>query len=117
MKTTDYKDFYAKGKIKLNDFSTEYQGEMEKSDGEKFLQEEKEKLTKEKNALSIHHKGFYKGLLLYDTKHNRWTNIGDYPFPAQVTTTAVMWGNDILISNGEIKPGIRTPNVMLGKIK
>ena len=44
MKTTDYKDFYAKGKINLNDFSTEYKGEMEKSDGEKYLQEEKEKL-------------------------------------------------------------------------
>jgi PPK2 family polyphosphate:nucleotide phosphotransferase len=44
MKTTDYKDYYAKGKINLNDFSTEYKGEMEKSDGEKYLQEEKEKL-------------------------------------------------------------------------
>ncbi len=44
MKTTDYKDFYAKGKINLNDFSTEYKGEMKKSDGEKYLQEEKEKL-------------------------------------------------------------------------
>lgn len=76
-------------------------------------QEEKEKLTEEKNALSIHHKGFYKGLLLYDTKHNKWTNIGDYPFPAQVTTTAVMWGNNIVISNGEIKPGIRTPDVVV----
>jgi len=76
--------------------------------------EEKEKLTKEKNALSIHHKGFYKGLLLYDTKHNKWTNIGDYPFPAQVTTTAAKWGNEIVISNGEIKPGIRTPDVLVG---
>ena len=79
--------------------------------------EEKEKLTKEKNALSIHHKGFYKGLLLYDTKHSKWTNIGDYPFPAQVTTNGVKWGNDIVISNGEIKPGVRTPDVILGKVE
>ena len=79
--------------------------------------EEKEKLTKEKNALSIHHNGFYKGLLLYDTKRNKWTNIGDYPFPAQVTTTAVKWGNDIVISNGEIKPGVRTANVVIGSVK
>jgi len=80
-------------------------------------QEEKEKLTKEKNVLSIHHNGFYKGLLLYDTKLNKWTNIGDFPFPAQVTTTAVMWGNDIVVSNGEIKPGVRTPNVVIGSVR
>lgn len=78
--------------------------------------EEKEKLTKEKNSLSIHHKGFYKGLLLYDTKHSKWTNIGDYPFPAQVTTNGVKWGNDIVISNGEIKPGVRTPEVVVGSV-
>ncbi|MEO8961086.1 MAG: hypothetical protein ABI325_04340, partial [Ginsengibacter sp.] len=73
--------------------------------------------TEEKNALSIHHNGFYKGLLLYDAKRNKWTKTGDYPFPAQVTTTAVQWGNDIVISNGEIKPGVRTPNVVIGSIK
>lgn len=81
------------------------------------LPEEKEKLTEEKNALSIHHNGFYKGLLLYDTKLNKWTNIGNFPFPAQVTTNAVKWGNDIVISNGEIKPGVRTPNVVIGFVQ
>lgn len=35
-------------------------------------------------------------------------------FPAQVTTTAVKWGNEIVISTGEIKPGIRTPDVVVG---
>jgi cyclically-permuted mutarotase family protein len=79
-------------------------------------EEEKERLTKEKNALSIHHKGFYKGLLLYNTKEDKWTKIGEYPYPAQVTTTAVKWGNDIVISNGEIKPGVRTPDVIIGEV-
>jgi len=78
--------------------------------------EEKVKLTKEKNSLSIHHKGFDKRILLYHTISNTWTKIGELPFPAHVTTTAVMWGNDIVISNGEIKPGIRTPNVMIGEM-
>ncbi len=78
---------------------------------------EKLKLTAEKNALSIHHKGFYKGMLLYNTDKNKWTKIGELPFPAQVTTTARMWGNEIVLSNGEIKPGVRTPNIMLGSIK
>lgn len=78
--------------------------------------EEKAKLTKEKDDLSIHHKGFDKDLLLYSTNSNAWTKIGELPFPAHVTTTDVKWGNDIVVSNGEIKPGIRTPDVMLGKI-
>ena len=78
--------------------------------------EEKEKLTKEKNNLSIHHKGFDKSILLHNTISNTWMKIGELSFPAHVTTTAVMWGNDIVISNGEIKPGIRTPNVMIGEV-
>ena len=76
--------------------------------------EEKEKLIKAKNNLSIHHKGFDRSLLLYDTNSDTWTKIGEYPFRAQVTTTAVKWGNDIVISNGEIKPGIRTPDIIFG---
>lgn len=79
-------------------------------------EEEKERLTKEKNALSIHHNGFYKGLLLYNIIENKWTKIGEYPFPTQVTTTAVKWANDIIISNGEIKPGVRTPDVVTGEV-
>ena len=78
--------------------------------------EEKAKLTEEKNDLSIHHRGFDKSVLLYDTNSDVCTKIGDLPFPAQVTTTAVMWNNDIVISNGEIRPGVRTPNIMIGKI-
>lgn len=78
--------------------------------------EEKSKLTKEKNNLSIHHKGFDKSLLLYNTITNAWTKIGVLPFPAHVTTTDVKWGNEIIISNGEIKPGVRTPYVMMGEL-
>jgi N-acetylneuraminate epimerase len=78
--------------------------------------EEKQELTEEKNNLSIHHKGFDKSLLLYNTNSDAWTKIGELSFPAHVTTTAVKWGNDIILSNGEIKPGVRTPDVMMGKI-
>lgn len=79
--------------------------------------ETKNKLVKEKNKLNLNHKGFYKGMLLYDTMANTWTKIGDLPFLAQVTTTATMWNGNIILSNGEVKPGVRTPNVMLGTIK
>lgn len=79
--------------------------------------EEKERLITEKNVLNTQHQGFYKGMLLYNAVTNTWTKIGELPFLAPVTTTAVLWGNDIVLSNGEIKPGIRTPNIMIGKIK
>ncbi|HUZ57611.1 MAG TPA: hypothetical protein VMU83_02405 [Hanamia sp.] len=78
--------------------------------------EEKERLTQKKNNLSIHHKGFDKRLLLYNTVTDVWTKIGELPFLTHVTTTDVKWGNEILISNGEIKPGVRTPDVMMGKV-
>ncbi|WP_235005326.1 galactose oxidase [Pedobacter nyackensis] len=79
--------------------------------------EVKARLVKEKNELSIHHRGFYRGMLLYNTMTNKWSKIGELPFSAQVTTTATMWNGNIVLSNGEVKPGIRTPNVMLGLIK
>jgi N-acetylneuraminate epimerase len=79
--------------------------------------EEKAKLTAEKNILNTTHEGFYKGILLYNTLTNTWSKIGDLPFLAHVTTTATLWNNEIVLSNGEIKPGVRTPNVMLGTIK
>lgn len=79
--------------------------------------EEKQKLTEEKNNLSIYHKGFDKSLLLYNTDSNAWTKIGELPFPAHVTTTDVKWGNEVIVSNGEIKPGVRTPDVWLGKVE
>ena len=77
--------------------------------------EEKAKLTGERNNLNIHHKGFDRRLLLYNTIRNAWTKIGELPFPAHVTTTDVKWKNKIVISNGEVKPGVRTPVVMAGE--
>ncbi len=75
--------------------------------------EERNKLTRAKNDLIINHKGFDRSLLLYNTISNKWKKVGEYPYPAQVTTTGVKWGNDIVISNGEIKPGVRTPNIII----
>lgn len=79
--------------------------------------EEKAKLAAEKNLLNTNHEGFYKGILLYDTLTDSWSKIGELPFLAHVTTTATLWNDKIVLSNGEIKPGIRTPDVMLGTVK
>ncbi|MFH6962780.1 galactose oxidase [Flavobacterium plurextorum] len=80
-------------------------------------EEEKSKLIAEKNILNTTHKGFYNAVLLYNTQTNKWSKIGELLFLAHVTTPAVLWNNKIVLSNGEIKPGIRTPNVMIGSIK
>lgn len=76
---------------------------------------EKKVLTDKKNQLVINHKGFNRGLLLYDTFTNTWSKIGELPFSSHVTTSAIKWGEYIVLPSGEIKPGIRTPNIMLGK--
>lgn len=79
--------------------------------------EQKAELTAAKNKLITGHKGFYNGILVYDTHQNTWSKIGELPFPAKVTTTAAKWGEEVILSNGEIKPGIRDPSIFLGTIK
>ena len=79
--------------------------------------EEKAELIAKKNKLVTNHPGFFNGILLYNTLTNEWSKVGELPFLPHVTTPAVLWDKKIILSNGEIKPGIRTPNVMLGTIK
>jgi N-acetylneuraminate epimerase len=79
--------------------------------------EQKADLIAKKNQLVINHPGFYKGILLYNTLTDQWKKIGELPFLPHVTSPAVLWNKKIVLSNGEIKPGIRTPDVRLGTIK
>ena len=77
----------------------------------------KAELTAKKSQLITGHEGFYPGILVYDTHANAWNKIGELPFLPRVTTTATLWRKDIILSNGEIKPGVRSPEIMIGKIK
>lgn len=90
-----------------------YLSQIAKSDSD----EEKARLIAEKNKLNTTHTGFYNAILLYNTHTDKWSKIGELPFLAQVTTTATIWDDKIVLSNGEIKPGVRTPDVMLGIVK
>lgn len=90
-----------------------YISQIAKSDSD----EEKTRLIAEKNKLNTTHTGFYNAILLYNTHTDKWSKIGELPFLAQVTTTATIWDDKIVLSNGEIKPGVRTPDVMLGTVK
>lgn len=56
------------------------------------------------------HPGFAKDILAYDTSNDTWTNVGDVPM-TQVTVPAVFWHERYVFPNGEIRPGIRTPEV------
>ncbi|UFH34340.1 galactose oxidase [Flavobacterium acetivorans] len=80
-------------------------------------EEEKAELIAKKNKLVTNHPGFYNGILLYNTLTDQWEKIDELPFLPHVTTPAVLWDKKIILSNGEIKPGIRTPDVMLGTLK
>ena len=80
-------------------------------------EEEKAELIAKKNKLVTNHPGFYNGILLYNTLTDQWKKIDELPFLPHVTTPAVLWDKKIILSNGEIKPGIRTPDVMLGTLK
>lgn len=76
----------------------------------------KEKLNQEKIAVQTNHPGFSKSVLEYSTQENTWTTFNVISFNVPVTTTAVVWGNNVIIPTGEIKAGIRTPNILLGHL-
>ena len=73
-------------------------------------------LTQERVALMENHPGFSGEVLLYNTVTNVWTNLEPSPFPGQVTTHAVKWGNSIYFPLGEIRAGVRTADITEAKI-
>jgi len=68
-------------------------------------------LKRKKTELLNQHSGFSRNILSYHTITNTWIKLGELPFSAPVTTLAVKWGDSIIIPSGEIRPGIRTPQI------
>lgn len=77
----------------------------------------KQELTQKKNKLQSEHPGFSKEVLLYNIKTDTWKIIGSIPFDTPVTTTAVKWNSSVIIPSGEIKAGVRSPQIIVVKIK
>ncbi len=77
----------------------------------------KEELIQQKAALQSSHPGFSHHVLLYDTNADTWKTIGTIPFAVPATTTAVKWGTEAFIPSGEIKAGVRTPQVLSVEMK
>ncbi|WP_316845841.1 hypothetical protein [Pedobacter psychrodurus] len=77
----------------------------------------KEQLSQQKIKLQSNHPGFSKSVLKYSFEKNTWSTLkGSMPY-GTVTTNAVRLENEIIIAGGEIKAGVRTPNILLGKLK
>lgn len=78
---------------------------------------QKQDLIRQKNQLQAAHPGFSKEVLVYNTTTNSWTKTDPLPFESPVTTTAVLWNNEVIIPNGEIRAGVRTPAIWMGKLQ
>ncbi|MGV3589105.1 MAG: Kelch repeat-containing protein [Adhaeribacter sp.] len=75
----------------------------------------KQQLNQQKATLQAAHPGFSKEVLQYNALTDTWKKLGTIPFEVPVTTTAVNWADGVLIPSGEIKAGVRTPQLLLGK--
>ncbi len=73
-------------------------------------------LIAERDSILRNHPGFSKDIWAFHTITQTWTILDTLPAGSQVTTTAVKWEDRILIPSGEISPGIRTPNIMIGEL-
>lgn len=67
-----------------------------------------------KRAIYAAHPGFAREVLAFDTKKNAWRVAGRVPggIAVPVTTVAAKRGAEVWLPSGEIKPGIRTPEVV-----
>lgn len=71
------------------------------------------------NGQGMEHPGFPSSILSYNTVTDRWSEAGSLPLEgtfAPVTTPVVFWGGKVIIPTGEIKPGVRSPQVLVAEI-
>ncbi len=60
------------------------------------------------------HAGFRKDVLRYDTKTDKWAARGELAAP-RVTVPCVEWNGAIAVPSGEVRPGVRSPDVWHAK--
>jgi len=59
------------------------------------------------------HKGFTSEVLCLNLLKNEWTPVGNLGVPPPVTLPTAPWQQGSIFFNGEVKPGVRTPQVFL----
>ena len=75
----------------------------------------KQELIQQKNKLQISHPGFSNDILSYNTTRDEWTIADSIPFIVPVTTVATEWDDNVIITSGEIRAGVRTPQILSGR--
>ena len=73
-------------------------------------------LDKKRIALQSTHPGFSSEIICYYTRLDSWTVTGMLSFSTPVTTHAFLWDNRIFIPGGEIRAGVRTPNIFSAEV-
>lgn len=58
------------------------------------------------------HRGFSKKVLRYDIKTDKWVEAGGLSAP-RVTVPCVPWNRAWVVPSGEVRPGVRTPDVTI----
>jgi N-acetylneuraminic acid mutarotase len=56
------------------------------------------------------HPGFVKTVSSFDTSVRQWSSAGDVPC-SRVTTPCVEWRGRFVVASGEVRPGVRSPEV------
>jgi SSS family transporter len=73
----------------------------------------------ELNGQGMEHPGFPASILSYNTVTDRWAEAGSLPLDgtfAPVTTPVVFWDGKVILPTGEIKPGVRSPQVLIAEV-
>ena len=78
--------------------------------------QKKEALNAQKIKLQSTHPGFSKEMILYDCIKDTCIIIGEIPFSVPVTTNTFKNENQLFITSGEIRAGVRTPNILSAKM-
>lgn len=99
-----------------NALNRELQKRKAKEEGNQSLVD---KLTEDGRSYMHHPATWYKfnqTLLLYNTYTKEWKSLGDYEQAARAGAGIIFNQNRLIIINGELKPGIRTPQVNKARI-
>ncbi|MCH7227701.1 sodium/solute symporter [Haloferula sp. A504] len=61
------------------------------------------------------HPGFTRGILAYDTVTDTWAPSSELPGPmlSPVTTPVIGWSGGFVVPTGEVRPAVRSPQVLL----
>jgi solute:Na+ symporter, SSS family len=64
-----------------------------------------------RDSLWLNHPGFNDRILIYNTITDTWSDEGAWEGSPIAVAPAVRWGNAVIVPGGEIRPGVRHPNI------